>query len=509
MKIFCTVMSGWSSLRSCFKWVDDRFERLRRLPLVRIGLYSLFASWVLLSDPFGLSSAADKALSDQLGRFRAFVQPVAPAPVTVVAIDYPSIAGLNNDGNGWMEANDWPLTYADHGRILRDLALPKGGEAAPAAVFYDIFFERPRATSGDLGQLGRILKRLDADTSAASIHLAGGGQFVPISQLSREQLPPASLVVSAWEGSGDLYPLQAPLGSAAETKPVATAANALYQDLCKARGDDCHWADATDLPDLSIQWSITARDDCQAGPLSTARDVVAILHRFVGLGTAIQNPPAECMPVHQVRLSQLYGEHPVSLRPPHLKPGEPFVVLVGNVMPSLNDYVASPLYGQVAGVYLHANALVNLEEMGQNYVRQSSNQWLILACLLVAILFWMWRSGTLGYTSRQPKREASIHTSFLSNSLSAAGLSLITLLLVSLTFYLCHMLHVAPEGWMAFTAFLPLLRETIAATESNYYKDAPRENTQPDLPATSCQPEHRSGLGRYPADPENSQSRTG
>lgn len=177
MKIFCTVMSGWSSLRSCFKWVDDRFERLRRLPLVRIGLYSLFASWVLLSDPFGLSSAADKALSDQLGRFRAFVQPVAPAPVTVVAIDYPSIAGLNNDGNGWMEANDWPLTYADHGRILRDLALPKGGEAAPAAVFYDIFFERPRATSGDLGQLGRILKRLDADTSAASIHLAGGGSL--------------------------------------------------------------------------------------------------------------------------------------------------------------------------------------------------------------------------------------------------------------------------------------------------------------------------------------------
>ncbi|BBH44230.1 hypothetical protein KU43P_07070 [Pseudomonas sp. KU43P] len=496
-------------MRTCakryFNVADQKIEQLRRFPLVRIGLYLGLASWAMLSDPFGLSSAADKALSDQLGRFRAFAYPVAPAPVTVVAIDYPSIAGLNNGGNGWMEANDWPLTYADHGRILRDLALPKGGEAAPAAIFYDIFFERPRATSGDLGQLGRILKRLDADTSAARIHLAGGGKFVPISPLSQEQLQPASLVVSAWEGSGDLYPLQAPLGSTAEAKPVATAANALYQDLCKARGDDCRWVDASDQPDMSIQWSITARDDCRAGPISIKQDAVAIFFRFIGLGTTVQNPPAECMPVHQVRLSQLYGEHPVSLRPPHLKPGEPFVVLVGNVMPSLNDYVASPLYGQVAGVYLHANALANLCEMGQSYVRQSSTQLLIFFCLLVAILFWMWRSGTLDYKFQHHKCVGAKSSSFLSNAMSALWLSLITALLVSLTFYLCYELHAAPEGWMALAAFLPLLREAIAATESNYNKDAPREKAQPDLSPASCQPEHRSGLGRYTADPENSQ----
>ncbi|MFJ4068581.1 CHASE2 domain-containing protein [Pseudomonas sp. NPDC089996] len=485
MKIFCRLVSRCSSWRAAvtktLNVLDQKCETLRQFPLVRAALYLAFASWVMFSDPFGLSSAADKALSDQLGRFRAFAQPIAPAPVTVVAIDYPSIAGLNNHGDGWMQANDWPLTYADHGRILRDIALPKDAEAAPAAIFYDIFFERPRATSGDLEQLGRTLKRLDADPSAARIHLAGGGKFVPLSQASVDQLQSASLAVSAWEGSGDLYPLQAPLAATTGAEPSATAAAALYQALCKARGDDCHWIDAPNLPDLAIQWSITARDVCRAGPVGTWQDVVAVLHRFAGLSPEIHNPPAECMPVHQVRLSQLYGEHPASLRPPHLKPGEPFVVLVGNVMPSLNDYVASPLYGQVAGVYLHANALVNLNEMGQGYVRQSSVQPLVFLCLLVAVVFWMWKAGTLGYSAQSRLTATSESGTFLSNLINAGLLTLVTILLIASSFYLCHTLHVAPEGWMALVAFLPLLREAIAATESNYSKEEPSEKTLCDL----------------------------
>ncbi|MDZ3993845.1 hypothetical protein PspTeo4_29008 [Pseudomonas sp. Teo4] len=438
----------------------------------------------MFSDPFGLSSAADKALSDQLGRFRAFAQPVAPAPVTVVAIDYPSIAGLNNDGQGWMAANDWPLTYADHGRILRDLALPKDGEAAPAAIFYDIFFERPRTTSGDLGQLGRILKRLDENPSASRIYLAGGGKFVPMSQQSREQLQPTPLAVSAWEGSGDLYPLQAPLAETAGAKPVATAASALYQALCRARGDDCHWIDSTNLPDLAIQWSITDTDDCRAGSQNTWQDVAAIRNRLFGFEAEAHNPPAECMPVHQVRLSQLYAEHPVSLRPPHLKPGEPFVVLVGNVMPSLNDYVASPLYGQVAGVYLHANALANLNELGQSYVRESDSKIPISVCFSAAIVYWMWRFGTLGYRGQVRKAAEATSDSLVLSLLIGGGLTLLTLVMVSLTFYLCYELRVAPEGWMSLVAFLPILRGAIAATESNY-KDAPGEKSHSDLPATA------------------------
>lgn len=490
MKILGALLSFWSFICSGFeraiKALDCGVERLRRCPLVRVLLYLGFASWVLFSDPFGLSSAADKALSDQIGRFRAFAFPVAPAPVTVVAIDYPSIAGLNNEGKGWMEANDWPLTYADHGRILRDLALPRGGEAAPAAIFYDIFFERPRATSQDLGQLGRNLKRLDANPAASRIHLAGGGRFVPMSPQSLEQLQPASLAVSAWEGAGDLYPLQAPLRDAQGDKPVATAASALYQELCKARGDDCHWIDSPNQPDLAIQWSITARDDCPASSQSAWRDVVAIFYRLAGFATAAKNPPAECMPVHQVRLSQLYGEHPVSLRPPHLKPDEPFVVLVGNVMPSLNDYVASPLYGQVAGVYLHANALVNLSEKGQDYIRQSDSEKFIFLCLFLAILFWMWRHGTLGWKIQKRIAADAKNDLVVVKVIKALGLTVLSMLLVTSSFYLCYRLSVAPEGWMSLSAFIPFLWEAIAVSEPNYHKDVPNEKAFPDSLAPAC-----------------------
>ncbi|MND79726.1 CHASE2 domain protein [compost metagenome] len=469
-----------------FRVLDDGFEKLRKWPLARIGLYLMLGYWGLFCDPFGLSSAADKALSDQLGRFRAFSHPVAPAPVTVVAIDYPSIAGLHNDGKGWLEANDWPLTYADHGRILRDLALPKSGEPAPAAIFYDIFFERPRTTSGDLQQLGRVLERLDANPVASRIHLAGGGSFVPMSPQAREQLQSASLAVSAWDGVGDLYPLKAPLGTATTAEPVATAAGALYQDLCKARAEDCRWAEAASLPELSIQWAMTSRDDCRAEHASALRDVISILWRLAGLSTAAENPTAACMPVHQVRLSQLYGEHPVSLRPPRLKPGEPFVVLVGNVMPSLNDYVQSPLYGQVAGVYLHANALANLDERGEHYIHQSDSQIANFLFLLVMILMCMHLQGTLGWQVQTRKSSAAEKDSFVFKIMKTLGFTALNTLVVAVGYYLFYLANMAPDGWLALAAFMPFLWEVVLAGEQNYSKDGPDEKAFLNPAVATC-----------------------
>src|SRR5690606_4437890 len=71
-------------------------------------MYLILGAWAIWADPFGLSSASDKALSDELSRIRAYLNPVGPAPITVVSIDYESIKGLHNEGQGWMRANDWP-----------------------------------------------------------------------------------------------------------------------------------------------------------------------------------------------------------------------------------------------------------------------------------------------------------------------------------------------------------------------------------------------------------------
>lgn len=444
-------------------------------------LYFALGFWALFSDPFGLSAAADKALSEQLGRFRAFIQPVDLAPITVVAIDYPSIAGLHNDGQGWMKANDWPLTYADHSRILRDLAQPENGEAAPTAIFYDILFERPRATSGDLAQLGRMLARLRTKPKAPTIYLAGGGSFVPMSPEARDQLQQPMLAVSAWEGAGDHYPLRASLGGTDANKTAPAAASALYLDLCRASGGDCNWIRANGLPSLSLQWGATARDDCHVGLTAVWRDFSAILSRLAGRSTAPYYPSAACMPVHQVRLSQLYGERPISLRPPHLGAGEPFVVLVGNVMPSLNDYVPSTLYGQVAGVYLHANALANLNEKGVRYVHESDSLLFNSACLLLTILFCMWHQGTLGWRAQEACSAKAMQESLASRLFKTLKATTLYALLILLGYFGFYLLNQAPDGWLALIAFFPFLREVVLAGESNYrpHKEVSNDQAHP------------------------------
>src|SRR5690606_31870048 len=149
---------------------------------------------------------SDKALSDELSRIRAYLNPVGPAPITVVSIDYESIKGLHNEGQGWMRANDWPLAYADHVRILRDLMNPRDVER-PAAIFYDIFLERPRKLSGSMVPLGRLLHRSNAALSGPSVYLAGGGTYMPMSPEAYQALDTPQLAVSAWEGYGDYYPL--------------------------------------------------------------------------------------------------------------------------------------------------------------------------------------------------------------------------------------------------------------------------------------------------------------
>lgn len=457
-----------SNLDRLNKALDKGLLWCRNRPPIRVLLYLTLGFWALFSDPFGLSAAADKALSEQLGRFRAFIQPVDLAPITVVAIDYPSIAGLHNGGQGWMRANDWPLTYADHSRILRDLTQPEHGDAAPAAIFYDILFERPRTTSGDLAPLGRMLGRLLAEPKAPAIYLAGGGSFVPMSVEAREQLQQPMLAVSAWEGVGDHYPLRAPLGGADANKIAPTAASALYLDLCRARGDDCHWIETNGLPNLSLQWGAAAREDCRVGLTAVWRDFSAILSRLVGRAATPHSPSATCMPVHQVRLSQLYGERPVGLRPPHLEPDEPFVVLVGNVMPSLNDYVPSPLYGQVAGVYLHANALANLNEKGVRYIHESDALLFNSACLFLTILFCMWGQGTLGWRAQEACSGIAVPESLARRLFWTLMTTVLYALLIVLGYFGFYLLSQAPDGWLALIAFFPFLREVVLAGESNY-----------------------------------------
>tara|TARA_R100000541_G_scaffold301_34_gene1911 strand:+ start:23551 stop:25122 length:1572 start_codon:yes stop_codon:yes gene_type:complete len=466
-----TTAKRISAALNAFLHVFDRQLKavLTRKP-VRFILYFLLGYWALGSDPLGLSTASDKAISDELARLGAYLAPSPPAPITVVAIDHDSIEGLHNQGKGWLTADDWPLTYVDHGRILRDLVLSR---EKPAAVFYDIFFEKPRAISGDMTRLGRLLSRLQEQPEAAPLLLSGGGSFMPMSPEAYQALGRPPLAVTAWEGHGDFYPLHAPLSTGGDSAGAANApmaATALYQALCARRGQNCDWLAQPDQPNLAVQWELVDKPGCGSSDAGhawarVARDLFNMLGRAIGFGDALQPPPASCLPFHQVRLADLYADEPASLRPPHLKPGEPFVVLVGVVMPSMKDYLPSPLYGLIEGVYLHAAALENLQRHGASYIHEHDITSISQALLMLLIAAAM---HVRRYSNRTINRILESEILLVVAIRWLAWWFLLCAVVVALycAFYLVW--RIAPEGWLTLIALAPLLREVVLTTESKY-----------------------------------------
>ncbi|HUH61270.1 MAG TPA: CHASE2 domain-containing protein [Candidimonas sp.] len=445
-------------------------------------LYFLLGVWAIQGNPFGLSSAADKALSDELARIRAYVTPVAPAPITIVAIDWESINGLHNHNEGWMLANDWPLSYPDHTRILRDLLFTKHS-TPPSAIFYDIFFERPRLNGRDpeqakLADLGRTLGRWKNNPKLPPVFLAGGGVHMPMSAVARQALEPANLVVTAWEGYGDFYPLHAMLRKSdgpTPSRPLPLAATALYLELCKSRGENCEWARSTQAAPLAVQWEVLDKAGCSmTNPTNGWRRVVLgignIAGRMLGMAKDTDTATGDCLPFHQVRLSELYTTPPADLRPPHLAPGEPYVVLAGLMMKSLKDYHQTPLYGQIEGVYLHAAALENLNRLGRGYIHDRDLRFLSIAVWGILLLaFWPFlrrrRLPAATGTSQAMGTKASTRVRWVLRRLLWWSIFILGVIGLYIVFY--EAIDVAPEGWLSLIALIPLLKQVVSSAEHN------------------------------------------
>nr|WP_267957807.1 CHASE2 domain-containing protein [Halomonas zhangzhouensis] len=449
----------WSINRCGVRWLTLLCDVWRH-SFVRYACYVALGVWALAADPFTLSSTSDRALSREYQNIHVRLSGVETAPLTVVMIDAQSIRELHAGGLGWMSSDDWPLNYNDHARLITDLTVNQ--PHPPSTLFYDVFFEVPRSSSGDLGRLGTRISRLSNQANLAALFFAGGGSPMPISELSYQLLAEPRVAPTSWSGHGDDYPMTAPVPfqDSDRVDVMPTPAVALYQALCDAEERSCDWLTPSEAPDLSLQWAARAAPECvPEEPFTRTRALLkrfsqGVLQGLYGRAEPHHLSPT-CLPIHLVRASQLYGNEPVSLVPPGIDEGAPYAVMVGVVMPSTLDYVTTPIYEQLPGVLLHAVAFENLWRLESDYFRYSDmTLWGIGAWCLTVLLF-----------MQQAKRRQ--HSPPRSKILMfLLWWLVITLAVLFLQGVFYSLMRVVPEGWLSLIAVIPLLREVVLRNEA-------------------------------------------
>lgn len=443
-------------------------ERLWRSSTVRLCIYCMLGAWALLGDPFTLSTASDRALNHEYHNLHVRLSGVDTPPVTVLLLDAESIQGLHNSGQGWMSSDDWPLDYNDHRRLITDLAARLSDP--PAALFYDVFFEAPRTASGDLTRLGRTVERLDASGRGAPIVLAGGGVTMPMTEEAHRQLGEPTLSPTAWEGFGDFYPLAAPLtdasskaGAALPLAPSPTPAVSLYEHWCGAMPRSCDWLTPATAPPMAVNWAIKESPSCV--PADYGRRASVVMRRFSegimqGMFGRIEPDPVatDCLPMHVLNAARFYAaDAPTTLRPPGLAPDIPYVVMVGVKMPSLHDYVQTPVYDRLPGVFLHAFAFENLWRLDADYYWLKDLTYYGLLAWCLCVICFMWQAKRLGRRGHLPRRLYHVLFWWL-----VIGFSVLA---IQLVFH--NAMRIVPEGWLSLIALLPLLREVVLRLEAN------------------------------------------
>lgn len=429
--------------------------------LFRFATYLFLGIWALAGDPFRLSSNSDQVLSQAYHNFQVQLSGVPQPPLTVVTLNREDIQLAYADG--FFASDDWPLNYADHYRLLVRLLDP--GDHLPTALFYDIFFEQPRSSSGDLNALGNQLDRLAQHDDLASVYLAGGGDYMPISQAAADALGDTQLTPTAWTGMNNYYPLAAPLVDDGVPKP--TPAMKMYQALCEAGDQACPELSVTQKP-ISIRWALSEGANCvPEGWLDRGFQLASRIKHSILQGLFGFEPPppadSDCLPVRTLRLQQL-REHGFSLLPPPgVAPGEPYGVMVGVEIPSAGDFHPTPIYQPMAGVFLHAMAFENLWRLRDQYLHYHDFKMLTLGIWGLAVAGFMRQARYRHQRSFRPQL-------FIMMCWWAAIVGAVVLL--QLVFN--HWLHIVPEGWLSLVAILPLLREVVLRNEAAYQNQKTR-----------------------------------
>jgi len=396
-----------------------------RRALLEVAICAVLGWTMMAWAPFGVDEHTQAATRDVIYRaLGPLYESAAHESITVVLLDDTAMARLGalESPVGFI-ANDWPARYADHANLLLTLL-----EYRPRAIFVDMHFVRERVGDATAGQLYSILQLARA-RGETEVLIGGGFRSTPATPMQARIAEHAQLVPIFWRGAGESYPL-----TVCESRPgtkcggeengesegetetgseriVAFGAYALYRSLClgdhpwrHCEGEVLQAEPDEPLPPLSVIWGNRprqdvptwpgteepARRDCvpaPQGPLEVAGHAVRFLVRGLAGGSA--EPKARRCPYHRTLPADLLmARHWSSEDRDKELAGllHDGVVFYGGSFAGMADLVASPVQGQLPGVYLHAMALDNLLRLGSGYIRDRQDGLLINAVVWLALV---------------------------------------------------------------------------------------------------------------------------
>lgn len=331
----------------------------------RVVFYTLLGIFALNANFFGLSDKGDEAFQYSFYRYIApfIYESEAKDEILVVLINDNAIKDLYE--RGIISANEWPLLYKDHSKILNTIISQQ-----PASILVDIYFKQERSTDKTLQFFQSTFRR--ANKYGVPINFGITTYEHNITSIQKYFFDHAQLALIGWQGHGDAYPVTKSIEIL--DKPIQTAAVRLFADYClRNEASRLCEVEAFDK-DLSVIWDDSChknlyKDSCS----NNENNIIYALKGIFGIEQPHQKSPAQ----HYIYADDLiYRLKNRDLEVQRLIKDK--VVIYGLNLEGLHDHVDSPYHGKLPGSFFHAMALDNIFTLQSDTIKKKDNvaRWL-------------------------------------------------------------------------------------------------------------------------------------
>lgn len=415
---------------------------------MRAGLLFLAAAllqtvlWlaVLKVDPFGMSTAADRASEEIFLRFYPILYPGTSERIEIVLLNEQQIPLRSKSDHGDLGSKEWPLNYDEYVDLIQRVLAQN-----PRGVFIDILFD----TGGEeAAPLRTFIEQLSPDGPPVVFADYAGGERAMLDSIRTLPFEGRGALRGVVELTASPNHYQLGLGNDGAASPAAVLFNATVpseqrlelgqpSEFLLAWGNTVAAGEANDSSCAPI--TADDRDSRWRAFLDTA---LAGMQGMFGSSSALKGERSwermQPCPYHPVIFArQLYRG---DTAPTNARLRDAYVIIGADIAGS-GDTVNSPVHGQLPGVFLHAMALDNLLSFrGPPFVDSVGPQ-IVQAIMILIVAF----AGGLAFGGREaPRSRLGAAASLVQSAIAWAAY---LLLIAGLLLLFVQEFKWAPYNW--------------------------------------------------------------